>query len=144
MLQGCSRWKLQGYGPGALDARKGAATIGHAKVQQHWGERMASVTTIYSLKSPAGAQLCLSFHSPPKRLNRHIIHRRTVSIILFTRRNVPIVFRPNYSRIVLRTVVQYDRSFPYNVRERSVLPAFSKNETLTLHCHILYMQVELK
>ena len=47
--------------------------------------------------------------------------------------------RPNYSRIVLRTVAQYDRSFPYNGRERSVLPAFSKNETLTLYCHILYV-----
>ena len=55
------------------------------------------------------------------------------------RRPVPIVFRPNYSRIVLRTVAQYDRSFPYNGRERSVLPAFSKNETLTLYCHILYV-----
>ena len=106
--------------------------------QQHCGKRMASDTTIYSFKSPAGAQLCLSFHSPPKRLNRHIIHRRTVSIVLFTHQNVPLVFRPNYSRIVLRTVAQYDRSFPYNGRERSVLPAFSKNETLTLYCHILY------
>ena len=55
------------------------------------------------------------------------------------RRPIPIVFRSNYSRIVLRTVAQYYRSFPYNGRERSVLPAFSKNETLTLYCHILYV-----
>ena len=35
--------------------------------------------------------------------------------------------------------MQYNCSFPYNGRERSVLPAFSKNETLTLYCHILYV-----
>ena len=42
-----------------------------------------------------------------------------------------------YSRIVLWTIVQYNRFVPYNGKESSVLPAFCKNEMLTLYCHIL-------
>ena len=37
------------------------------------------------------------------------------------------------------TIVQYRRFVPYNGKECSVLPAFCKNETLALYCHILHV-----